>query len=368
MTQMIYVDALNGSDENSGGSPDAALASLAAAKNALADGAQLFLHAGQQWNESLWIRQPNVTVSSYGEGADPLIDGGGVRHGVIVQAAGVTIDSIDVSHARIGVYVTDGGTASVHGGVYYGNGTGIVADWGAALTLVDGSICKNSTLRLGAGDGIQVSEDAAATLYTIRNVQCLDNDKQGLNFKMGDADVSGGTFEGNGETGIVGQVHAGHMNLTGNIIAHNNAGDRGTFNLGLENGVEVRSTNNVYADPTTGWLACSNINISGEANLYSVDDTFIESAALTNFVATIGTHTTSASSVLDVLNPTVEVDHSGGRFIDAYGAVSNVSVANADLTSCQYAEYRGPTGWTGHLDDAVGVTTSHSYWDGLLLV
>ncbi len=49
------------------------------------------------------------------------------------------------------------------------------------LTLVNGSVCRNSTLALGAGDGIQVSEDASAGLHVFKNVQAYGNAKQGLN-------------------------------------------------------------------------------------------------------------------------------------------------------------------------------------------
>ncbi|MDB5572560.1 MAG: hypothetical protein JWN93_3743, partial [Hyphomicrobiales bacterium] len=361
MTSIIYVDAVNGSDKNTGLSGDAPVRSLAAANALLTDGAQLLLHAGQTWSETLWLRTSNVTVGAYGTGANPLIDGGGARHGIVVQSSGVTVNSIDVSHAWNGIYVTGtGASVTIHGGVYDGNGTGLVAGGGGVFTLVDGSICKNSTLKLGAGDGIQVSEDASAGLHTFINVQCYGNEKQGLNFKIGRADVSNGVFEHNGETGVLGQVNASYMNLNNNNISYNNTANNGTFNLGLENSVEVHSTGNVYADPTPGSLAYNNINMSGATKFYSTGDTFIESSSMTtNFGSSIRIHTEGNASVVEVHSPVFQVSHAWGWFIDAYGATgSKVSAYDTDFSVLPDTEYRAPDGSTPDLFVTASTTTT----------
>lgn len=343
---IIYVDNVNGNDRNDGSSPDLAVKSLSAASNLLTTGSELLLHAGQVWNEALWVNKSGVTISSYGDGANPLIDGGGVRHGIIIQSSDVVVRSIDVSHAVNGVYVTGANaSASIYGGVYDGNGTGIVAGGGGLLKLVDGSKCINGTLSLGAGDGIQVSEDASAGLHTFVNVVCLYNEKQGLNFKIGSASVSNSRFEHNGETGVLGQVNAQSMTLTSNSISYNNTANNGTFNLGLENFVEIHSSNNVFADPKSGSLADANVHMSGATKFYSVSDTFIESTAVTNFVASIRIATASNSSLVDVQNPVLQIAHTGGYFLDAYGATgAGITLTGADFSTVTSTPYRAADG------------------------
>lgn len=346
MASIIYVDAINGSDSNTGATAGASVKTLAAAAALIQDGSQIFLRGGQTWNEQLNIRSSNVTVSSYGDGGNAVIDGGGARHGVVIQAANATINNIDAQNCRNGIYAAgSSASVSINGGTYTGNGTGIVAGFGAVLTKVDGSRCLNSTLALGAGDGIQVCEDAGNGPHTFTNVYCSGNVKQGLNFKIGTAYVSNSIFEGNGETGVLGQVNASLMVLDHNIIRENNTVNNGTFNLGLENNVEIRSSYNVFANPTQGSLISNNVNMSGSSKFYSNHDQFIENANMTNIGSTIRTNTLGSSAVLQVTDAMFAIRHSNGYLVDTWGASSlSMSVTNSMFNTGTLPLYRTETG------------------------
>lgn len=346
MASIIYVDALNGSDSNSGGTAATAVKSLAAAASLIQDGSQIFLRGGQTWNEQLTINSSNVTVSSFGDGGNAIIDGGGLRHGVLIQAANATINNVDAQNCHNGIYAAgDTASVSVNGGTYTGNGTGIVAGFGAVLTKVDGSHCLNSTLALGAGDGIQVCEDAGLGPHTFTNIYCSGNAKQGLNFKIGAAYVSNSTFEGNGETGVLGQVNASLMVLDHNIIRENNTVNNGTFNLGLENNVEIRSSYNVFANPTQGSLISNNVNMSGASKFYSSHDQFIENANMTNIGSTIRTNTVTNAATVSVSDAVFDIRHANGYLVDTWGASNlSLSVTNSMFNTGTLPLYRTETG------------------------
>ncbi len=70
----VYVD-VNGSDSNSGASPQNAVKTLARASELLGDNAKLLLHRGQTFNvaDSIDLHYRNLTIDSYGEGADARV-------------------------------------------------------------------------------------------------------------------------------------------------------------------------------------------------------------------------------------------------------------------------------------------------------
>lgn len=184
-----------------------------------------------------------------------------------------------------------------------------------------------------------------AGLHTFVNVVCVNNQMQGLNFKIGSADVSNSRFEYNGETGVLGQVNASAMTLTSNSISYNNVSNNGTFNLGLENFVQIKSTGNVYADPHSGTLTDANVNLSGATKFYSVNDTYSESAAVTNFLGSIRVNTVANASVVDVQTPVLQIAHTGGYVIDAYGATgAKISLSGADTSGVSSGVYRAADG------------------------
>lgn len=124
-----YVDAVAGSDANSGTSSGSAWQSLAkAGQLTLGPGDRLLFRAGQRWSGQLTVQGAGTAgspavVSSYGDGAKPVIDGQGrfdaaVRisnvHDFIVDGLEVTNYSDDTSVYRSGVnlYAKDAGKLS----------------------------------------------------------------------------------------------------------------------------------------------------------------------------------------------------------------------------------------------------------------
>ena len=98
----IYVDQ-NGSDANSGATPDAAVASIARVQQLLGPNTEVLFHNGQTFNvsDSLTISNSNVTISSYGDGAPAVlnkVDGGGSS--IIMTAANasdVVVENISLN-------------------------------------------------------------------------------------------------------------------------------------------------------------------------------------------------------------------------------------------------------------------------------
>ncbi|MHC4917375.1 MAG: right-handed parallel beta-helix repeat-containing protein, partial [Planctomycetota bacterium] len=79
---IIYVDAIAGSDTNTGTSPDQPLATLArAAQTPLDPGSQVLLKRGSAWNEAFTLRgrapaDNPIVLAAYGPGPRPRISGG----------------------------------------------------------------------------------------------------------------------------------------------------------------------------------------------------------------------------------------------------------------------------------------------------
>ncbi len=69
-----YVDSVNGSDANSGASPDRAFATIAKAQSVLQAGQRLGLARGSKFREQMTLSVNSAAVVAYGTGAPPLLD------------------------------------------------------------------------------------------------------------------------------------------------------------------------------------------------------------------------------------------------------------------------------------------------------
>jgi len=76
----VFVDAVNGSDSNSG-TWFYPVQTIAEANTIVADGERIGLKAGQYWNESATVPISNITYKKYGRGANPKIYGSEVITG-----------------------------------------------------------------------------------------------------------------------------------------------------------------------------------------------------------------------------------------------------------------------------------------------
>ena len=91
MGRIFYLDAVNGNDENSGITPDAALKSLEAANQILfGAGDKLLLKCGCEWKGMLCPhgdgdRFQFAQIGTYGDGEAPLIDGNGAYAAILLD-------------------------------------------------------------------------------------------------------------------------------------------------------------------------------------------------------------------------------------------------------------------------------------------
>ncbi len=340
----FYVDATLGSDSNNGLSSNAPLKSFAQLQSLLGAGDTVNLKAGQTWYDDLWIDVANVTVQSYGTGANPVINGdNGSRSGLIVTAESALIRNIDITGANNGLYITGANaSATVIGGNFTGNGTGIVAGGGGQLVLADGVNASGNLSSLGAGDGIQIGADADAGTHTIINSVLNGNAIAGVNAKAGTVTVSDSTLSFNGGCGWIAQAYTDVFNIRGSRIEGNNKSDLGVGQASIEDSAIVYSTDNLYLNPNNGRLGTVQINMVESAGwtpgdrdraeaLYSSGDTFTFTSGQATTIGAIRVNTNDKATIVSIEDATFNHAALSGIAIDAYGA-TNLDLSIADST------------------------------------
>lgn len=311
----IHVSNSSGNDA-ARGDENAPVKTLRRAAELAQDGA-IALRRGDAWHEMLTLEAP-VELTAYGDGPDPVIDGDGKRHGILIRRGHSTISDIHVVNAKNGVYVVGAdASAAISGVKCSGCGTGIAAGEGGNLKRVEDVICELSKRELGAGDGIQISEDAGEGPHVVMRAVCNRNEMSGINFKKGAATVGFSQFSQNGECGVLAQVNADTLDLHHCLVSENNRSDNGTFNLALENKVSVRSRQNRYLKPQAGELVCNNANITGSASLTCEADEFLDAGSKVGASVRLAGDGTSS---LTLRNCSFYADRTNGIVIDAYGA------------------------------------------------
>lgn len=325
--RVLFVSQSHGNDFNSGTSPEKAVASLAQATTIIRPGDVLLLQRGDTWDEMLTINIDGATIGAFGAGPRPCISGSRVRHGILVHGRNVIVSDIEVQFALNAIYANGRrSSVSVYKSVLRDSGSGIVAGYGGCLSEITDVECRSCVLSLGAGDGVQISEDAADSHVSISRLNAHENEKSGINIKIGSASIAESTFSRNGECGILAQISAKNVVLKKSSIIGNNTADNGTFNVALEDRAELISVANLYANPSTGKNTCNNVNLSGQSRLTSVCDEFIENVASANIGATIRVNAQNNQSSLNLIHGSI-LKKSGGWVLDAYGC-SNITSVN----------------------------------------
>jgi hypothetical protein len=125
LSNTYYVDSSGGSDSNAGTSPDAPWKSIAQVQSMLGSlkpGDSVLFLKGDVWNEQLDLdhlagaQGSPITFSTYGDGAMPVIDGGGTRSYCIdalnTSVSYVTIDGFECRHSTVSgiTFQTSGGS------------------------------------------------------------------------------------------------------------------------------------------------------------------------------------------------------------------------------------------------------------------
>lgn len=101
-TPKFYVDAVNGSDSNTGTDTSSPWQSLGkVSSSAIPSGATVYLKRESVWNEQLTIPSSGMTIDAYGTGALPIIDGskeitGWTDEGGCLYSASVTLGTDEV--------------------------------------------------------------------------------------------------------------------------------------------------------------------------------------------------------------------------------------------------------------------------------
>ena len=253
----------------------------------------------------------------------------GGHHGILIQSSGSgTITDCSAYDCRgNGLYLYSGSTYwTITNGTFARNGTGIVAGTGSHFASVTGVTCRDSiydSLGSGAGDGIQVSQDAAVADYQIQQSTCTGNAKAGVNLKIGNHVVSSCNLSSNGEPGLLVQQNVVLATVSNSTIRGNNTANNGCMNLAIEDTCEVRSSGNLYHAPTNGSNTNVNVNMTGACKFVSTCDYFVETSANTNCLGSIRANTGSNSAVLTVRHGSFySAVADGHRVIDARGAMS----------------------------------------------
>lgn len=317
-----YIDANAGNDGNDGHAANAAFKTLAKVQSLLEPNDVVLLSRGAVWHEDLYVTDANITIKGYGDGANPQIHGdNGSRAGILIAAPNAVIEQVDVTSTSNGIYITGNiASATVLGGTFWQNGSGIVAGGGGRLILADGITSTGNVRAFGAGDGIQISQDASADLHQIRNANLSNNENSGINAKVGTVEVSRSTLAYNGEPGWIAQNDIQVFRIADSVIKGNNRSDNGTGQASIEDRATVYSTGNVYENPNNGYKATVQINmISTNGSLFSVDDVFLNNESQSNTLGSIRVNTGSNPAVVSVVHGTFEHAGGSGIAIDGYG-------------------------------------------------
>jgi hypothetical protein len=100
--KVIYVDSVNGSDNNNGLSPNSAVKSAARASQMVGNNTEILFHRGEEFNSyaAFKLNYTNVLVGAYGTGALPIINYQTLSVGSVIfttnswSAVGVTVSDV----------------------------------------------------------------------------------------------------------------------------------------------------------------------------------------------------------------------------------------------------------------------------------
>lgn len=349
-----YYVSNTGKDTNSGKSATYALKTLAKVNTLIQNGDIILLKRANLWNETIWITKDNITIKPYGSGANPRVGGMGAAAAIGIKGK-VRIEDIDTYGSNPGVYITGPkAIGTVIRGVHEKGGSGIVAGGGGILELAENCITRDNTITLGAGDGIQISQDAGYGPHKIVGCESYGNSRTGLNVKVGRAYADRCYLHHNGECGWVAQNDQEMFIISNSIIKENNQRDNGVGQASVEDYVKVWSINNRYENIRNGNLYTTQVNIIANRDgweFHSLNDEYIATVNQTQLMSSIQINTTAIGKV--------RIDYSKfthtqtGLCIDGYGSKNvNIEVRKTEFntknTTCiRYC----PPSWLGITDN-----------------
>lgn len=292
MLSAVYVSSVWGRDNWPGRDGDKPVRTIAKAKSMMRDGDQLYLRAGQSWNESFgqWDRS-NTLIASYGSGAKPKINTrdngiwinqGGQRNvtlrgihinglyrtnkvgiGLVGAVSNLTLDNVEVRGFRMNVNLI-GSRGSIrdvtirNSDISNANGagksSGLFAEGVAGLTIDNSTFDRN-----GGTSGSMYNHGAYITALcsnvVVRNSTFSNSSSHGLQARAGGT-ITGNKFINNSVGLSVGIVNGAGVHASGGVsinVSNNTFAGRGIARnrgLGMEVG-NVRSgtiANNTFHD------------------------------------------------------------------------------------------------------------------------
>lgn len=257
-----YANADTGSDDNSCLSADQPCLTIAGTEtkmDARDNSSNITLHLAGTFNESVYIDDADVTAPNTLDGLRitatdpdnmPTINGGGAAYALeITDVHSVTVDHLNLTNARMGVYI---------GGDY--------------IESVDGVTIKNNTIT-----NITSTDDGGTAmggiyLFYTKNVQITNNTIDGVNLTL----TNGTSYEsiygievGNSLDVKVKNNTVNDVSITNDISADSTFHQGNTYGIHLSGTSNTKVRGNTVANITTAETTSVN-NISMYANVYGI--------------------------------------------------------------------------------------------------
>ena len=221
-TTDCYVDPVDGSDANGGGSPSDAKKTIQAAVTAVDAGGTVHLAAGTCSDRA----EIGKALTLDGAGSDStVLQGDGSADGITIQADSVTVRDLAVKGQRSGIKLPSGPS-------------------------VDDTTLESVVASGNAVHGV-FSESFGLDRFAAHGITASDNGPgaggRGILLTNGartDVEITGGTFSGNGLVGI----DLSNETVTGAVIADNIVNRNGDAGISVLGASDVRIEDNVLVD------------------------------------------------------------------------------------------------------------------------
>lgn len=303
---VYYIDRTGGNDARDGLSPATAWSSLGrAARAAFAPGDYILLRRGQTWNEtfappSSGLADVPITISSYGDGARPILDGSrlplepgsGLFH--IEDRRYLVVAGLDLRNStRSGLVATEATGIVLRDLRVTGNRTnGMLIFNSGSITIENSEVAGNSLDLTDSYDGIRIDSSRPLSGFRIRDNLIHDN-RGGPEWRsangiflghtdvniptLNDVLISGNEIYSNGNPdqnqagrGISGTLQ-GSVTVTANYIHHNASAGIYLGDVGLR--VDIRILRNrFFNNALRQFGGFTDSTAAAEDNVIIVDD------------------------------------------------------------------------------------------------
>lgn len=316
-----YANADTGSDDNSCLSADEACLTIAGTEtkmDARDNSSNITLHLAGTFNESVYIDDSEVTAPNTLDGLRitatdpdnmPTIDGGGATYALeITDVHSITVDHLNLTNARMGMYI---------GGDY--------------IESVDGVTIKNNTITNIASTDDSATAMGGIYMFYTKNVQITNNTIDGVNLNLTNGanyDSIYGIEVGNSMNVTVKNNTVNDVSITNDISADSTSHQGNTYGIQLAGTSNTVVRNNTISNiATTESTSVDDITLN--ANVYGISvsgsyDTFVRG----NIIQTLHAVNTASSTGVSVNSTIYGID---ANSIQRHGDGNNI-IRNNTLT------------------------------------